>query len=181
MPVERIRAVQRLPIALPEAWAFFSDPRNLARITPPWLRFEVASDLPAAMHPGLIIVYRIRPLPGISMRWVTEITHLVPPRFFVDEQRFGPYRLWHHQHIFREAGEGVEMEDVVHYVLPFGVLGRAAGGRFVRRRLAEIFAYRRRVLEEMFPAPRPRHGDPADAVRRSAHRGRRRSNPENRE
>ena len=145
-----LKEVQRLPISLAEAWSFFSDPRNLPRITPPSLGLEVTSDLPGKMYPGMIITYRIRPIPWVSVGWVTEITHVREPSLFVDEQRFGPYRFWHHEHHFRKAEEGVEMEDIVHYALPFGTIGRVFGGSLVRRRLAEIFSFRRRFLVQEF-------------------------------
>jgi len=145
-----LKEVQRLPISLPEAWRFFSDPRNLPRITPPSLGLEVTSDLPGKMYPGMVITYRVRPIPGVRVGWVTEITHVLEPSLFVDEQRFGPYRFWHHQHHFREIEGGVEMEDIVHYALPLGTIGRVFGGPLVRRRLAEIFAFRRRFLVREF-------------------------------
>jgi len=145
-----LREVQRLPISLPEAWTFFSDPRNLPRITPPSLGLEVTSDLPGKMYPGMIITYNVRPIPWVRVGWVTEITHVREPSLFVDEQRFGPYRFWHHQHHFREVEGGVEMEDLVHYALPLGTIGRVFGALLVRRRLVEIFAFRRRFLEREF-------------------------------
>jgi ligand-binding SRPBCC domain-containing protein len=104
------------------------------------------------MHAGMIVTYDVRPFPGVRMGWVTEITHVEEPHLFVDEQRFGPYRFWHHTHRFREVDGGVEAEDTVRYALPFGAVGAAVAGRIVRRRLGEIFAYRKRVLEERFPA-----------------------------
>jgi len=145
-----LREVQRLPISLPEAWSFFSDPRNLPRITPPSLGLEVTSDLPGVMYPGMIITYRVRPIPWISVGWVTEITHVREPVLFVDEQRFGPYRFWHHEHHFREVEGGVEMKDIVHYALPLGTIGRVFGGPLVRRRLERIFSFRRRFLVREF-------------------------------
>jgi len=145
-----LREVQRLPISLPEAWSFFSDPRNLPRITPPSLGLEVTSDLPGVMYPGMIITYRVRPIPWVSVGWVTEITHVREPVLFVDEQRFGPYRFWHHEHHFREVEGGVEMKDIVHYALPLGTIGRVFGGPLVRRRLERIFSFRRRFLVREF-------------------------------
>ena len=145
-----LREVQRLPISLPEAWSFFSDPRNLPRITPPSLGLEVTSDLPGVMYPGMIITYRVRLIPWVSVGWVTEITHVREPVLFVDEQRFGPYRFWHHEHHFREVEGGVEMEDIVHYALPLGTIGRVFGGPLVRRRLERIFSFRRRFLVREF-------------------------------
>jgi ligand-binding SRPBCC domain-containing protein len=105
------------------------------------------------MYPGLLIEYRVRPLWGIPVRWLTEVTHVVEPSLFVDEQRLGPYRLWHHQHRFRAVPGGVEMEDEVHYVLPGGPVGAAAHACLVRRRLEEIFSYRRAAAERIFGAP----------------------------
>jgi ligand-binding SRPBCC domain-containing protein len=145
-----LRETQRLPISLQEAWRFFSDPRNLPRITPPSLGLEVTSDLPGGMYPGMIITYRVRPIPWVSVGWVTEITQVRMPSLFVDEQRFGPYRFWHHEHHFREIEGGVEMEDIVHYAIPFGTIGRVFGGPLVRRRLEQIFAFRRRFLAGEF-------------------------------
>lgn len=150
MKLERLAAACILPIGLAEAWEFFSDPRNLERITPPSLGIEITSDLPPRMHPGMIVCYTVRPLLGIPVRWVTEITHVREPHLFVDEQRFGPYRFWHHQHHFREVEGGIETSDLVHYALPLGPLGRLLGGGIVRRQLGEIFAFRKRFLEETF-------------------------------
>jgi len=150
MTPHRIRSTQFIPVPPEEAWDFFSDPRNLPRITPPWLSFELLSDPPGRMYPGLLIEYRVRPLWGIPLRWLTEITHVVEPLLFVDEQRFGPYRLWHHLHRFRPVGDGVEMEDEVHYLLRGGALGRVAQRYLVRRRIEEIFGYRRAAVERIF-------------------------------
>jgi ligand-binding SRPBCC domain-containing protein len=150
MKLERLHATCVLAGSLPEAWDFFSDPRNLERITPPALSMRITSGIPRQMHPGMLVTYTIRIFPGIPARWVTEITHVAKPRLFVDEQRFGPYRFWHHQHHFREVEGGTEVEDIVHYALPFGPAGRMFGGRFVRRQLTEIFSFRRRILEETF-------------------------------
>lgn len=138
----------RLPIPLSQAWDFFSDARNLAKITPPDMGFEVISPLPERMYAGMIITYRVRPLLGVPVTWVTEITHVDEGRLFVDEQRFGPYRFWHHQHHFREVPGGVEVRDIVNYALAPGA-GPAA--RFlVKPRLESIFDHRTRVLQEQF-------------------------------
>ena len=157
MSLHRFETTQLLPVPLAEAWAFFSDPRNLAAITPPDLGFEMASDAPERIHPGLIVVYRVRPLFGVPVTWVTEITHVAEGELFVDDQRVGPYRLWHHQHHFRETAYGVEMRDVVHYALPFGPLGGLLNERLVAPRLRAIFDFRRAVVEQRFGlAPQPR-------------------------
>ena len=159
MRLERLHYVARIPIGLSVAWDFFSDPRNLGRLTPPSLGIEIISEPPPRMHPGMIVTYEIRLLPGIPVRWVTEITHVREPILFVDEQRFGPYRFWHHQHHFREVEGGIEISDLVHYSLPFGVIGRVLGGSYVRGQLAGIFSFRKTFLEETFGTmPEPRSG-----------------------
>ena len=139
-----------MPIARDEAWRFFSNPRNLARITPPDMRFTITSACPDEVYPGLIITYRVRPLFNIPVGWVTEITHVLARERFVDEQRAGPYAMWHHEHHFRDVDGGTEMRDIVHYAVPGGPLGDVIDRRLVRRRLAEIFAYRRHVIERLF-------------------------------
>lgn len=146
----RLEAAQRLPAPLDAAWDFFSNPRNLAEITPPELGLVVENELPARMRAGMIVRYRVRPFLGIPIRWVTEITHVEEGRFFVDEQRFGPYRFWHHQHDFREVEGGVETRDLVHYMLPLGPLSAPANGLLVRPRLERIFAYREEALAARF-------------------------------
>lgn len=150
MRLYRLSTVQRLPISPVEAWAFFSDPRNLAEITPPSLGFTVTSELPERMYAGMIITYRVRPLLGIPVTWVTEITQVNQPYHFVDEQRFGPYRFWHHQHHFREVEGGVEARDLVHYALPLGRFTGAVRRWLVGPQLEKIFRYRRAVLEARF-------------------------------
>jgi ligand-binding SRPBCC domain-containing protein len=150
MRLHRIHEVQRFPISLGEAWAFFSSPANLPLITPPGLALEVTSELPHKMYPGLLITYRLRPAPRVTAGWVTEITHMVEPHLFVDEQRFGPYRFWHHLHRFEEVPGGVEMHDVVHYALPFGPLGRLVHAALAARQLRSIFDFRRDVLTQRF-------------------------------
>ena len=150
MKLETIHTLCRLPVPLSEAWDFFSDPRNLERITPTSLGIQITSAIPPRMHPGMIVTYTIRVFPGIPVRWVTEITHVMEPLLFVDEQRFGPYRFWHHRHRFRALEGGTEVEDLVHYALPFGPAGRVFAGGFVRRQLDGIFAFRRRFLEDTF-------------------------------
>jgi ligand-binding SRPBCC domain-containing protein len=150
MSLHRLAVTHRMPVSLDEAWGFFSDPRNLALITPPDMGFEVTGDAPGQMYAGLIVAYRVRPLLGIPVTWVTEITHLEAHRMFVDEQRIGPYRFWHHQHHFRAIDGGVEMRDIVHYDVGFGPVGDLVNLLAVRRRLRGIFEFRRRVLEQRF-------------------------------
>lgn len=149
MRLFKLETRQVVPISLADAWDFFSNAANLAEITPPDMAFEVISELPPRVYPGLIVTYRVRPLLGIPVSWVTEITHVREPTMFVDEQRFGPYRFWHHQHHFREVDGGVELHDLVHYSPPG--LGRRLIDRWlVGPRLRGIFEFRRQVLQERF-------------------------------
>jgi ligand-binding SRPBCC domain-containing protein len=135
---------------LDTAWAFFSDPRNLARITPPHMGFVIHTPLPPKAYAGLVIEYTVRPLLGIPLRWVTEITHLDEGRMFVDEQRFGPYAFWHHQHLFEKTVDGVTMTDIVHYRAPMGVLGKLADVILIRNQIDGIFAFRSKVIAQTF-------------------------------
>jgi ligand-binding SRPBCC domain-containing protein len=148
-----LKTIQVLPIGLEQAWDFFSSPKNLAVITPESLGFVIKSELPDEMYPGLFIRYTVKPLLGIPATWVTEITHVKKPQFFVDEQRLGPYKIWHHQHHFKEVSNGVEMIDIVDYRLPLGILGKAAHPIIVKPRLNQIFEYRKNKLEELFGKP----------------------------
>jgi ligand-binding SRPBCC domain-containing protein len=148
--LHRLEARQVIPVPREEAWAFFSDPANLAVMTPPDLGLVPTCDVPPRMHPGLIVTYAVAGLPGLKFNWVTEITHVDEGSIFVDEQRSGPYRFWHHQHHFADAPGGTEVRDLVHYALPFGLLGDTFGYPIVRKRLHGIFAFRRKVLAERF-------------------------------
>ncbi len=150
MKIYTLKAVQKLPIPVQEAWDFFSTPVNLTLITPPAMNFRITSDIPPRIYPGAIITYRVAVFSGVTATWVTEISHVREPHYFVDEQRFGPYSFWHHKHFFRELAGGVEMEDLVHYGLPFGSLGRAVHPWMVRRKLEGIFSYRRETLLKRF-------------------------------
>ena len=143
---------QKLPISLEEAWSFLSDPTNLKMITPDYMRFEITSDTQPGntMFEGQIISYRVSPLPGIRMNWVTEITHVEDQRYFVDEQRFGPYTMWHHEHWLDSIEGGVDMLDRVSYKIPLGPLGKLAQAIMVRRQLQGIFDYRINKLHEVF-------------------------------
>lgn len=141
---------QSLPIRLDDAWAFFSSPKNLEKITPSHMGFQITSGEPPQMYKGQLITYKVAPLPGIRTNWVTEITHVEHNKFFVDEQRFGPYSMWHHEHHFEETGNGVLMTDKVSYKIPFGILGHIAQLLFVKKQLKGIFEYRIAVLEEKF-------------------------------
>jgi ligand-binding SRPBCC domain-containing protein len=141
-----IHVLQRRQIVaapLENCWRFFSDPRNLAKITPPALDFQIIGEPAAEMYAGMMIQYRVRPLLGIPMRWLTEITRVEPMRYFVDEQRVGPYKVWHHEHWFSSVNAAeTEVRDVVHYVLPFGPLGDVVNTLVVQRELRKIFDFR---------------------------------------
>ena len=153
MKTHRIQRHQVLPAGISEAWRFFSDPGNLRLITPPWLDFTISSPVPEKIYPGLILTYRIRPLAGVAVPWVSEITQVKAPHYFVDEQRSGPYRFWHHQHHLTAADGGVAVEDVVHYRLPLGIIGLAAHRWWVQGRLDEIFRFRYHALGHHFRKP----------------------------
>jgi ligand-binding SRPBCC domain-containing protein len=145
-----LKAKQVIPIDFDEAWDFFSNPNNLPIITPPWLNLRVTSELPDKMYEGMIITYKVHPLLGIPSTWVTEITTVKEKSFFIDEQRFGPYKFWHHQHHFKETNNGVEMEDVVNYALPFDPLSRSLNNFLVGKKVKEIFSFREKVLNDLF-------------------------------
>ena len=151
MPVHTLERTQIIRASIAKAWEFFSSPRNLEKITPQSLGFTILSELPPKMYPGMMIRYRVSPLLGIPMTWVTEITHVEEGKFFVDEQRVGPYRLWHHEHHFRDLGDGrIEMFDRVIYQLPFGWLSEPVHALVVEPQLRVIFDYREKVVRELF-------------------------------
>ncbi|GGW69964.1 ligand-binding SRPBCC domain-containing protein [Winogradskyella epiphytica] len=141
---------QKLPISLEQAWEFLSNPENLKIITPDYMGFHILSGADRPMFPGQIIQYIVTPVLGIKTIWVTEITHIKDLDYFVDEQRFGPYALWHHKHFIKEIDGGIEMEDLIHYKLPFGILGQLVHPILVKPKLEEIFNYRTKKLEELF-------------------------------
>lgn len=151
MKVYQLKNIQTLPIGIEEAWEFFSNPNNLKVITPEWLNFKVTSKLPDKMYPGMIISYKVHPVLGIPMNWVTEITHVKEPFYFVDEQRYGPYKFWHHQHHFKETEDGVEMTDIVNYALPLDPFSRPINSLLVKNRVRGIFEFREKKLGVLFP------------------------------
>ncbi|QIE60818.1 SRPBCC family protein [Rasiella rasia] len=150
MKIYTLRSTQALPISKDAAWAFLSDPKNLKVITPGYMGFDIISGADRPMYAGQIIQYIVTPLLGIKTKWVTEITHVKDNSYFVDEQRFGPYALWHHKHFIKEIEGGVEMEDIIDYKVPFGWLGQLIQPFLVKPKLAEIFDYRRNKLTELF-------------------------------
>ncbi|MCG8321753.1 MAG: SRPBCC family protein [Cytophagales bacterium] len=151
MKIYNLKRVQELPIGLEEAWDFFSSPGNLKKITPAKMGFDIISEgSDEPMYPGMIIRYIVRPTLNFPIHWVTEITHVGRPYYFVDEQRFGPYAFWHHQHKFKPTDNGVLMEDEVNYALPLGILGKIAHWAFVKKQLNEIFDHRYETLANYF-------------------------------
>lgn len=144
---------QELSISLQEGWEFFSNPANLKKITPEKMGFDILNEsLPSEIYPGMIIKYRVRPLWSIPMKWVTEITQVNAPNYFIDNQKSGPYAYWHHQHFLRETDTGIEIHDIVNYKVPFGLIGQWIEQILVKKKVAEIFEYRRLRLKEIFPS-----------------------------
>lgn len=155
-----LESSQYLNVSMDEAWQFFSSPANLSLITPSHMGFRITSGNPGRMYPGQIITYRVTPFRGYTTNWVTEITHVAEyghdmscpylrmDPYFVDEQRFGPYKIWHHEHHFQKQGEGILMRDRVYYRLPFGILGKIAHTLFVRKQLLKIFLFREAYLKK---------------------------------
>lgn len=150
MKLHRKEFKQFLPIPLDEAWDFFSRPENLNEITPDDMQFEILTKNIAKMYAGMVIQYNVTPFPLVKMGWVTEITHVEDKRFFIDEQRFGPYAFWHHQHIFEEVKGGVMMTDILHYRVPLGFVGKIINALVISKKVQGIFHYRFQVLENKY-------------------------------
>jgi ligand-binding SRPBCC domain-containing protein len=150
MKIYTKHAKQNIPISLQEAWDFLCDPNNLKTITPDYMGFTILSGADRPMYAGQIIQYIVTPVLGIKTKWVTEITQVVDKQYFVDEQRFGPYALWHHKHFIKEIDGGVEMEDIIDYKVPFGILGQMVHPLLVKPKLDEIFNYRQEKLIALF-------------------------------
>ena len=148
--MHRLTRTSNLPISIEEAWNFFSSPKNLKEITPDHMGFDILCDLPEKMYPGMIITYSVKPLLGIPINWMTEITQVKELEYFVDEQRVGPYSIWHHQHHFKAVSGGVEMTDIIDYVIPLGPLGKLMNPILVKRKLKEIFDYREQKVAQLF-------------------------------
>ncbi|MBS3992895.1 MAG: SRPBCC family protein [Bacteroidetes bacterium] len=151
MKVYSYQTQQLIYTSLETCWEFFSSPLNLEKITPHKLGFKIIGKRPDKMFPGQLIQYTVSPILGLKLNWLTEITQVKEHQYFIDEQRFGPYKLWHHQHRFKETEQGIEMIDIVEYALPFGFLGRILHKIFIRKQIEEIFIYRKKVIEELFP------------------------------
>lgn len=150
MKIYRLETVQKLPISQKEAWDFLSDPKNLKRITPDYMGFEILSGAADKMYAGQIIQYLVTPVMNIPTKWVTEITHVDEGNYFVDEQRFGPYSLWHHKHFLKPIPNGIEMVDIIDYKIPLGILGQLVHPILVAPKLKEIFEYRKQALIKLY-------------------------------
>jgi len=140
-----------LPLTIQEAWDFFSTHKNLDLMTPDDMNFKITSEIPEKMYKGLFITYKISPILNIPLDWVTEITHIDEPYFFIDEQRKGPYNIWHHEHHFRETDGGVIMTDILYYDIGKSILGWVAGKILVDNKVKGIFEFREKKLKQLFP------------------------------
>jgi ligand-binding SRPBCC domain-containing protein len=151
MKIYHLKRSQQLPITQEKAWEFFSSPENLGTITPPRMKFKIISiSGEKKMYAGQLIRYKIQLFPFWTLNWVTEITHVHEPDYFVDNQLFGPYALWHHQHHFKANEKGVEMTDELHYAIPYGFIGRLVNWLFVAREVIAFFDFRLKTLEQYF-------------------------------
>lgn len=147
----QLRTIQKIPSNVSEVWDFISSPANLKRITPDHMGFDIITpELPEKMYPGMIIAYKVSPFLGLKMTWVTEITHIREKAYFVDEQRVGPYSIWHHEHQIKSIDGGVLMTDIVSYKPPMGILGSIANELFIRKQLKTIFDFREKALVDIF-------------------------------
>lgn len=152
-----LKDVQYLSTDIQTAWNFFSNPSNLSIITPKEMNFVIKSDVPEKMYPGLFIHYRVSPFPFLTVPWTTEITIVNEHHMFVDEQRRGPYQIWHHEHHFEITDDGVRMTDILNYHLPLGFIGKIVDYLIVRRKVKSIFDYRRKAIENIFPPSKKTH------------------------
>lgn len=150
MKLYKKESVQYVNASLEECWTFFSNPQNLQKITPQDMGFQITDFDGKSMYAGQIIQYKVSPLAGLKLSWVTEITQVKDYNYFIDEQRFGPYAFWHHKHFFEATDNGVKMTDVVHYGLPLGFLGRIMNTLVVNNKLSQIFAHREKMVDQMF-------------------------------
>lgn len=151
MSIFQIYQEQKVPATVDEVWDFISSPKNLKKITPTYMGFEIISqNTVEKMYPGMIIAYKVSPILGLKMTWVTEITQVKENEYFVDEQRIGPYKMWHHEHKLTPIDGGVLMTDCVSYVLPFGILGKIAHRLFIKKQLNSIFVFRDQAVNQIF-------------------------------
>lgn len=150
MMVNKLFYSQKLPISLDDAWDFLSSPNNLKLITPESMNFKIIDWDKKKAYPGQIIQYTVSPVFGMKIKWVTEITQVKRNSYFIDEQRFGPYSFWHHKHFIKEIDNGILMDDIIHYKIPFGFIGEILNKVYVQNKLNKIFKYRENKLNEIF-------------------------------
>lgn len=150
MKIYTLSNSQKLPITIEEAWDFLSDPTQLETITSSDMEFKTVTPLPEKMYEGMLMHYQIAPLAGIRLNWVTQITHIEKGVRFIDEQRLGPFRFWHHEHRLIEMDDGIVMQDIVHYVMPFSFIGRIAHWTSIRKLLESLFKFRTEQIETYF-------------------------------
>lgn len=141
---------QKINTDINKLWNFISSPKNLSKITPDYMDFKILSEIPNEMYEGLIISYTVRPILGFKLNWVTEITHIKKNKYFIDEQRQGPYKMWHHEHILEETNDGIIMRDKLSYIPPFGIFGQILNKLFIQKQINRIFEYRTKILDEIF-------------------------------
>jgi len=147
----QLKTEQFIPSTIDEVWDFISSPKNLKHITPSYMGFDILTpEIPEKMYPGLIVGYEVKPLFGIKTKWLTEITHVEEKKYFVDEQRMGPYKMWHHEHILTEVENGVMMKDIITYIPPFGPIGDLMNAILIKGQLQKIFDYRFNAVEKRF-------------------------------
>jgi len=151
MEINKLETIQILNTSLEEAWNFFSRPENLREITPNDLDFTIISDVPEEMYEGMLITYKVRPIFGLRTKWTSKISNIKEKSYFIDEQISGPYKLWHHQHFFREIKNGVEMKDIVHYAIPLAPFSNIIVKSIVKKKLIYIFEFRKNKIKEIFP------------------------------
>ena len=153
MKLFRLCRQQTITVSIEEAWDYFSNPRNLAELTPRWLGFDILtedSDDISQMYAGMIIQYKVSPLPYIRMCWASQITDVQKPYFFADLQISGPYKYWYHEHMFKSSPDGTEVRDTVYYAIPLGPLGGIIRRLLIKKRLNAIFDYRAEKMTELF-------------------------------
>jgi len=151
MAITQFYAEQKIPSSMDDIWNFISSPANLKKITPPHMGFDISSrNISEKMHEGMIITYKVSPLPGYRTNWITEITHIKEGVFFVDEQRLGPYKIWHHEHFIEPIKNGVLMKDLITYVPPLGFLGTIANHILIKKQVQKIFDYRKKALIDIY-------------------------------
>ena len=150
MKLTQLHFEQKINTDLSNLWEFISSPKKFIKITPNYMDFNIKSKVPEQMYEGLIISYTVKPILGIKLNWVTEITHIKDKNYFVDEQRSGPYKMWHHEHILEETNDGIIMKDIISYIPPYGIFGLILNKLFIKKQVREIFKYRTKVLDNLF-------------------------------